>query len=211
MTIARRKFQAAMAAAGAAPLINTGEAAAQRGGRGAQPGDPLAPARPPKFTYTRPIIDAHFHWYPPEFVNLIEKEGAANGVTDIKRSANGELTCTVPGYHPYAPRATFRRDMNDVDGMLKSMDARNVSMSTLTQTNPHVLWAPPAFGLKLAQAVNDGSAALCAKYPKRFTAALTLPMQDVKASLYELDRARKLPGMKAVNITENILGRNLGS
>ena len=35
-------------------------------------------------------------------------------------------------------------------------------------------------------------------------------MQDVHASLYELERARKLPGMRAVNITENILGRNIG-
>ncbi len=211
MTIARRKFLASLAAAGAAPLINTREGSAQGRGRGAQQQDPLAPSRAPKFAYTKPIIDAHFHWYPPEFANLIEKEGAANGVTDIKRNANGELTCTVPGYHPYAPHATFRRDMNDVDMMLKGMDERRVAMCTLTQTNPHVLWAPPAFGLKLSQAINDSSSALCAKYPKRFTAALTLPMQDVKASLYELERARKLPGMKAVNITENILGRNLGN
>src|SRR5438093_11807742 len=109
MTIARRKFLAAMAAAGAAPLIKTSETLAQGGGRGAQQRDPLAPARPPKFTYTKPIIDAHVHWYPPEFADLIEKEGAANGVTDIKRNANGELTCTVPGYHPYAPHASFRR------------------------------------------------------------------------------------------------------
>jgi aminocarboxymuconate-semialdehyde decarboxylase len=211
MTIARRTFLASLAAAGAAPRLKTRQGSAQGRGRGAQQQDPLAPSRPPQFTYTKPIIDAHIHWYPPGFANLIEKEGAANGVTDIKRNAAGELTCTVPGYHPYAPRATFRRDMNDVDAMLKAMDARKVSMSTLTQTNPHVLWAPPAFGLKLAQAINDGSAALCAKHPKRFTGALTLPMQDVKASLYELERARKLPGMKAVNITENILGRNLGS
>jgi aminocarboxymuconate-semialdehyde decarboxylase len=211
MTIPRRTFLAGIAAAGAAPLLKSRDALAQRGGgRGGQQADPLAPSRPPKFTYSKPVIDAHFHWYPPEFAALIEKEGAANGVTDIKRNANGELTCTVPGYHPYAPHASFRRDMNDVDMMLKSMDARKVSMCTLTQTNPHILWAPPAFGLKLAQAINDSSSALCVKYPKRFTAALTLPMQDVKASLYELERARKLPGMKAVNITENILGRNLG-
>src|SRR5437870_3727546 len=172
MTIARRKFLAGMAAAGAAPLVNARGALAQGGGRGAQQRDLLAPSRPPKFTYTKPIIDAHFHWYPPEFSNLIEKEGAANGVADIKRNDNGELTCTVPGYHPYAPHATFRRDMNEMESMLKAMDARKVSMCTLTQTNPHVLWAPPAFGLKLAQAINDGSSALCTKYPKRFTAAL---------------------------------------
>jgi aminocarboxymuconate-semialdehyde decarboxylase len=141
--------------------------------------------------------------------SVIEKEGAANGVRDIKRNKDGELECIVPGEHPYAPRAVFRREMTDVDIILKDMDERHVDMSTLTQTNPHVLWAPPAFGAKLAQAINDASSALCVKYPKRFTAAITLPMQDVNASLEELERGRKLPGMKAVNITENILGKNL--
>ena len=95
--------------------------------------------------------------------------------------------------------------------MLKKMDARGVNMCTLTQTNPHVLWAHPEFGLELAQAINDSSSALCAKHPTRFTAALTLPMQSVHASLLELERARRLPGMRAVNITENINGRNIGS
>ena len=34
-------------------------------------------------------------------------------------------------------------------------------------------------------------------------------MQDVKLAVEELERARKLPGMRAVNITENLLGKTL--
>jgi len=197
MKIPRRGFLGGLASmGGAAALMRPSRVAAQ-------------PQRTRK--YSKPVIDAHFHWYPPEFVDLIEKEGEANGVRDISRNENGELQATVPGYHPYAPRATFRHEMSDVESMLTRMDERGVDMCTLTQTNPHVLWAPPPFGLKLAQAINDGSSALCAKYATRFTAAITLPMQDVNASLYELERARRLPGMRAVNITENILGRNIGN
>jgi aminocarboxymuconate-semialdehyde decarboxylase len=197
MTIARRNFLAGLAAVGGTAFGKLSNVAAQT----------AAPLK--EFTFSKPVIDAHFHWYPPEFVALLEKEGAANGVTNIKRNDNGELECTLPGTHPYAPRATFRRDMTDVNSMLKAMDDRHVNLCTLTQTNPHVLWAPPAFGAKLAQAINDASSALCVRYPTRFTAALTLPMQDVPASLLELERARTLPGMRAVNITENILGKNL--
>jgi aminocarboxymuconate-semialdehyde decarboxylase len=200
MSIDRREFLSGMAAAGGAALLRPDLASAEQ-----------APTAAPGRKYSKPVIDAHFHWYPPEFGNLIEKEGAENGVKDIKRNAEGELEFLIPGYHPYAPRAQFRREMSDVGDMLKKMDERRVDMCTLTQTNPHILWAPPEFGLKLAQVINDSSSALCAKYPKRFTAAITLPMQDVKASLYELDRARRLPGMRAVNITENILGRNIGN
>ena len=71
------------------------------------------------------------------------------------------------GYHPNAPHAAFRRDIEfDVNLIIKMMDDRDVDLSVLTQTNPHVLWAPPAFGLKLAQAINDATSALYVKYPE---------------------------------------------
>lgn len=197
MAIERRAFLSGIAAMGAATLIHSETTNSQE----------IGPQ--PRHRYNEPVIDAHFHWYPPEFVNLIEQEGAANGVTDIKRNEKGELECIVPGIHPYAPRADFRHDMTDVNLMLKAMDERHVDLSTLTQTNPHILWAPPAFGVKLARTINDASSALCVKYPKRFNAAITLPLQDVSAALEELDRARKLPGMKAVNFPENVLGKNI--
>ncbi|MBZ5660227.1 MAG: amidohydrolase [Acidobacteriia bacterium] len=193
----RRDFLSGIASAGASSLLPSNSESAQE------------IALQPKYHYDKPVIDAHFHWYPPEFAALIEREGAANGVTDIKRNEKGELECVVPGNHPYAPRALFRSDMTDVNLMLKAMDDRHVDMCTLTQTNPHILWAPPAFGAKLARAINDASSALCVKYPKRFTAAITLPVQYVNASLEELERARKLPGMKAVNFPENVLGKNI--
>jgi predicted TIM-barrel fold metal-dependent hydrolase len=152
LTIARREFLAGLAAAGGATLLGSTTAAARQGRR----------------RFSKPVIDAHVHWSPPEFADLIEKEGAANGVTNIARNADGEVTATVPGLHPYAPRAAFRRDMTDVNLIIKMMDDREVDLSVLTQTNPHVLWAPPAFGLKLARAINDATSALHVKYPKRF-------------------------------------------
>lgn len=197
MPIQRRDFLTRVAAAGAASLLPSTSNSAQE----------IAPQ--PKYHYAKPVIDAHFHWYPPDFVNLIEREGAANGVTNIKRNEKGELECVVPGNHPYAPRAVFRRDMTEVTSMLKAMDERHVDLCTLTQTNPHILWASPEFGAKLARTINDASSALCVKYPKRFTAAITLPLQDVGASLAELERGSKLPGMKAVNFPENVLGKNI--
>lgn len=193
MSIKRREFLTGIAAVGATTLLPSKSAAAPW----------------PIQKYSKPIIDAHVHWYPPEFADLIEKEGAANGVIGIARNKNGELECTVPGYHPYAPRATFRREMTDTNMVMKMMDDRHVDMSVLTQTNPHVLWAPPEFGLKLSRAINDSTSNFSVKYPKRILGAITLPWQDPKLALQELDRAAKLPGMRAVNCTENILGKNL--
>jgi aminocarboxymuconate-semialdehyde decarboxylase len=195
----RRNFLTGAAAIGGAVLLGDSRLSAQ------------PEPQPGRFKYTKPIIDAHVHWYPPELAELVEKEGASHGLTNIHRNDKGEVVATQPGYHPYNNNTiTFRHDMTDVDKILKMMDDRRVDMSTLEQTNPHVVWAEPAFGIKMAQTINDASTALCVKYPKRFTAAITLPMQDVKASLAELDRCRSMPGMRAANFPENILGKNLG-
>jgi len=35
-------------------------------------------------------------------------------------------------------------------------------------------------------------------------------MQDVNASIAELERCKNMPGMRAANFPENILGKNLG-
>ena len=70
--------------------------------------------------------------------------------------------------------------------------------------------APPEFGARLARAINDGNSRLYEQYPKRFIGTISLPMQDVKLSLEELDRAAKLPGMRAINVTENVKGKNIG-
>jgi aminocarboxymuconate-semialdehyde decarboxylase len=105
--------------------------------------------------------------------------------------------------------SVMRRNMTDIDLLLKEMDERHVDLYALSMTNPMVYWAPPAFALKLSQAVNDACAAVHQKYPDRFVGTIMLPMQDPKLAVEELDRAAKLPGMKAINIGEHVNGRNL--
>ena len=156
------------------------------------------------------------------------RKAPANGAL-VSRSKNGELIVQTPvykrGFHGeeviIKPTAggggggeggsRFGDPLKtDPAAMIKDMDDAGIDIDVISQTNPHVLWAPPAFGLKLAQAINDGTSRLHREYPKRFLGAITLPLQDVKLSLQELERARKLPGMPAVNIIENVRGKNLG-
>ena len=93
--------------------------------------------------------------------------------------------------------------------MIKEMDARKVNMYALSMTNPMVYWAPPAFALKLSQAANNAGSAAHLKYPDRFVSTIMLPMQDPKLAVQELERAAKLPGLRALNIGEHINGKNL--
>jgi aminocarboxymuconate-semialdehyde decarboxylase len=216
MSIGRRGFLATLGAAGAAAVAASRNAFAQEGGQRL----PKVVTAGPVLKYSKPVIDAHFHWRPDEFYDLIKAEGAANGMWDVQTTPDGGWSAALPGYHPYTggrfsvpPKAKWNREWGQMatpENMIKVMKERRVDMYTVTQTNPHVVWANPEFGAKLARVINDGTAKLCADYPKHFTAAITLPMQDVKLALAELERARKLPGMRAVNITENIGGRNIG-
>jgi aminocarboxymuconate-semialdehyde decarboxylase len=152
------------------------------------------------------VIDAHAHWYPREFVELMEKEGPANGAKMGKDDAGNPVVLSVNGG---TQTSVMRRNMIDLDIMIKEMDARKVNMYALSMTNPMVYWAPPAFALKLSQAANNAGSAAHLKYPDRFVSTIMLPMQDPKLAVQELERAAKLPGLRALNIGEHINGKNL--
>jgi aminocarboxymuconate-semialdehyde decarboxylase len=190
MTINRREFIAALAATGGAAL--TGCA-----GSGQPGGADYRNVR---------VIDAHAHWYPQEFVTLMEKEGPDYGAKMGKDAAGNSVVLSVGGS---TQTSVMRRNMIDLDLMIKEMDERKVNMYALSMTNPMVYWAPPAFALKLSQAANDACAAAHLKYPNRFVGTIMLPMHEPKLAVQELERAAKLPGMRAINIGEHINGKNL--
>ena len=188
MSMHRREF---LAATGAAALAGCSNMATQTGN-----GD---------YRNLR-VIDAHAHWYPQEFVTLMEKEGPANGAKMGKDAEGNAVVLSVNGG---TQTSVMRRNMIDLDLMIKEMDARKVNMYALSMTNPMVYWAPPAFALKLSQAANNAGSAAHLKYPNRFVSTIMLPMQDPKLAVQELERAAKLPGLRALNIGEHINGKNL--
>ena len=150
-----------------------------------------------------PVIDTHAHWHAPEFVALLEKEAGAHGA-EVGRNDRGFVTMRVPGI-----RSVFQPHYMDLDTRLKAMDANGVDMHALSLTSPMVNWAPPEFGLKLAQVYNDSLASAHREYPTRFVGMATLPMQAPDLALKELERAATLPGIRGVYMATHINGKNL--
>ena len=151
------------------------------------------------------VIDVHAHWFAPEWVQLLEREGATNGAT-IGKNERGWSTIAIPGV---ALKSSFPPDMMDLDYMVKAMDGAGIDVRLFSLTNPMVNWAPPEFGLKLARAFNDACAEPYAKYPKRFRGAITLPWQAPELAVKELERAAILPGMCGVYSAMHVNGKNL--
>jgi aminocarboxymuconate-semialdehyde decarboxylase len=149
------------------------------------------------------VIDVHAHWYPPEWVALMEREGDANGAK-MGRNARGNVTATIPGLS-----VSFQPQYTDIGSRLKTMDKAGVAMHALSLTQPMAFWAPPDFGRKLCQTFNDACVALHQQYPDRFVGLAMLPMQDAALALTEFDRVAKLPGIRGIYMATHINGRNL--
>lgn len=152
-----------------------------------------------------PVMDLHAHWFPQPWVDLLVKEGAANGAK-MTKTGKGHWQFDTSGV---PLKSIFRPDMIDPDIMLKSMNGCRVDTRAMSLTNPMVYWAPPAFGLKLAQAYNDACADLHRAHPDRFLGTIMLPLQAPDLAVKELERAAKLPGMKAVYMAMHVGGRNI--
>src|SRR2546428_1641458 len=149
------------------------------------------------------VIDIHAHWYPPEWVAWLEREGEGSGAR-MGRSARGHLTVSTASL-----TVAMQPQYIDVDYRLKAMDKAGVAMHALSLTQPMVFWAAPAFALRLCRTFNDACVALHQKYPDRFVGLAMLPMQDPGLALQELDRVGTLPGLRGIYMGTHINGRNL--
>ena len=70
-------------------------------------------------------------------------------------------------------------------------------------------WANPADGAEISKVLNDGIAEIVLKYPKRFIGLGTVPMQDTRLAIKELERAKEI-GLVGVQIGSNVNQKNLG-
>lgn len=70
-------------------------------------------------------------------------------------------------------------------------------------------WAKPQDCADTSKFLNDGIAELAAKYPKRFSGLGTVPMQDAKLAVAELERCKE-SGLVGVQIGSNVNRLNLG-
>ncbi len=150
-------------------------------------------------------LDTHAHWFPPEWVELLEREGNKNGA-EISRNEQGRLLMVAPGIRL---RPTFAPPYVDITTRLKIMDDARVDMHALSLTSPMVYWAPPEFGLRLSQVFNDACATVHQKYPNRFIGMAMLPMQAPELAVAEAKRAAALPGIRGVYMATHVNGKNL--
>jgi aminocarboxymuconate-semialdehyde decarboxylase len=147
-------------------------------------------------------IDTHAHWYPVEWLKLIETDGAKQGAS-LERSGSKYMVRTERIAN------AFDEEFVDLDLRLAGMDRQGVDVHALSLTAPMVYWASPAFGLALSQAYNDAASAAHLKHPERFVGLAMVPMQAPELAVKEMERAAKLPGMRGLYMATNVNGADL--
>ena len=159
----------------------------------------------PRKAAARPVaIDIHAHYFPEVYLRAIETHGERFGIVLDRTDPAGpaiRIGAMLGGQ--------LRREFYDLPARIKEMNRAGVQVHALSLTFPMVYWADAELGTRLARAVNDGMSAAHRAHPDRFVGLATLPMQDPRRSVEELDRAARLPGIRGVYLGTNVNGREL--
>ncbi|WP_157268868.1 amidohydrolase family protein [Azohydromonas aeria] len=114
-------------------------------------------------------------------------------------------------------RATNTRQMaeraaqlSDIPRRLADMDRMGIDVQVVSPAPfQYYYFADPAKGSALAREVNEGLQALVGATPARFAALGTVPLQDCKLAMRELEYAVTRLGLRGVEIGTNVNGLNL--
>lgn len=98
----------------------------------------------------------------------------------------------------------------DVATRLRDMDRMGIDVQALSPAPAqYYYYAEPGFGLELAREVNDSIAGMVAANPQRFVGLGTVPLQDPKLAVRELERCVRKLGFRGLEIGTNVNGMDL--
>lgn len=151
-------------------------------------------------------IDIHAHIVPETWPDLKQRYGYG-GFIQIRHRSEGKADLVFDDGRFF--RAIQENCWNP-EAILRDMNQHGVHVMVLS-TVPVLFnyWARPEDTLDWSQFLNDHLAGIQEKYPDRFVALGTVPMQSPEFAIQELERCVKHLGMPGVEIGSNIEGMNL--
>ena len=149
-------------------------------------------------------IDIHTHIIPkeiPEFSKKFGYEGFVSMANETLKKADmmifGEKFRTI------------KCNCWSVEERISDMNKHKIDVQVLSPIPVmFCYWARPKDTLIVSQFLNDFIIQECQKYPENFIGLGTVPMQDTKLSILELERCKKI-GLSGIEIGSNINNKNL--
>jgi aminocarboxymuconate-semialdehyde decarboxylase len=150
-------------------------------------------------------IDIHAHLTPQCFWRATENGGDWHTIRREKDARGTEVALVGESRQPLPPRARWTPEER-----LADMDSLGVDVHVVS---PYVGFynyqLPAATATATARAINDEISEMARARPKRFSGLGTLPMQDVKGAIAELERCMAQLGLKGAEINDHINGKTL--
>jgi predicted TIM-barrel fold metal-dependent hydrolase len=146
----------------------------------------------------RPLaVDCQSHLFCPEIVALMEKRSE----DPVVYRKGPDRYVRMGDWH----RRILPNHM-DVAAKVAVMDATGIGKTALSINDPGPEWFGKE-GPAVARMLNDFVADVVKRHPTRFFGLCVLPLQDMAASLAELDRCADRLGMKGILLYTNLAGK----
>ena len=153
------------------------------------------------------VIDIHTHILPKDLPDL-EKKFGYGGWIRLDHNSNGTANMIKDGEQ-------FRLvKCNCWDPVARLDDCQESGVSLQVISTVPVMfsyWAQPKHTYLLSRLLNDDIANVVQNNPKRFVGLGTIPMQDEKLAVKELERCIQDLRFPGIQIGSNINGKNLSS
>lgn len=153
------------------------------------------------------VIDIHTHILPKDLPDL-EKKFGYGGWIRLDHNSNGTANMIKDGEQFRVVKCNCWDPVARLDDCQES----GVSLQVIS-TIPVMFsyWAQPKHTYLLSRLLNDDIANVVQNNPKRFVGLGTIPMQDEKLAVKELERCIQDLRFPGIQIGSNINGKNLSS
>ena len=150
-------------------------------------------------------IDVHAHFMPRDCFDAVDSAGRHFGPS-IATNQQGQEEVV----HQGQSSGPVARQMYDPQTRIRDMDASGVDMQVISAVPSFLYYGIEAeAALWYSRRQNDGIARAVKEHPKRFIGMATVPLQDTKMALAELDRSANKLGLRGLKLLSNINGRQL--
>ena len=153
------------------------------------------------------VIDIHTHILPKDLPDL-EKKFGYGGWIRLDHNSNGTANMIKDGEQFRVVKC------NCWDPIVRLDDCQESGVSLQVISTIPVMfsyWAQPKHTYLLSRLLNDDIANVVQNNPKRFVGLGTIPMQDEKLAVKELERCIQDLRFPGIQIGSNINGKNLSS
>jgi 6-methylsalicylate decarboxylase len=146
---------------------------------------------PSRAANTSKTIDIHAHYYPVEYLDLLDRFGGSETGSAISRNCFAD------------------KSAGDLEFRFRVMDEAGIDMQVLSVPPQFPYLENEQHGLEAARLANDLCADLARQHTQRFEAFAIFPLPHIDASLKELARGMDELGMVGAAIGTTVLGKSV--